>query len=176
MSLVELWQTGIVSGFETLYSRYKDMVFRTALSMTGNVHEAEDILQMTFIRVYKARDKFKGDENALKRWLYRVTINQCLDFHRKKKSRSLGYSLDRMMENGFQPRVEFSNSKQEVEEMVYLAVGCLDDKHRSAVTLRYFEGLPNEEIAKILNIPLGTVKSRLNTAMKMMRQRLVKEK
>lgn len=175
MSLVKQWQTGVIAGFETLYNRYKDMVFRTAVSLTGDEHEAEDILQTAFIKVYEARDKFKGDEDAFKRWLYRITINQCVDSHRKKKPRSPSFSLDQMMGNGFQPRAELSESKLEVEDMVWQAMECLDEKHRSVVILKYFQELPYEEIAQILNIPLGTVKSRLNTAMKTMRQRLVKE-
>lgn len=174
MSLVKQWQTGEIAGFETLYHRYKDMVLRTALSMTGDEREAEDILQATFIRVYESRDKFKGDEDAFRRWLYRVTINQCVDAHRKKKPAS--FSLDQMKDKGFEPGAEFAGSKLEVEDMVWQAMGCLDDKHCSVVVLKYFRELRYEEIAQILNIPLGTVKSRLNTAIGIMRKKLLNER
>lgn len=169
MNLVKEWQKGGIAAFETLFLRYKDMVLRTALSMLTDKGEAEDILQMTFIRAYEAREKFKGDEVGLRRWLYRVTINLCMDFYRKRRAY---LRLDQMKESGFEPVAEFPHARQEATDAVWKAMDCLDSKHRSVVVLRYLHDLSYEEIAKTLDIPLGTVKSRLNTAIKIMRKKL----
>lgn len=172
MNLVKEWQKGDIAAFETLFLRYKDMVLRTALSMVTDRAAAEDILQMTFIRAYEARGKFKGDEVGLRRWLYRITINLCMDMHRKRRTY---FHLEQLKEKGFEPPDEFSNSLIEVKDELRQALDCLDGKHRSVVVLRYLHEMSYEEIAKTMNLPLGTVKSRLNTAIKAMRKKLVKE-
>lgn len=172
MNLVKEWQKGDIAAFETLFLRYKDMVLRTALSMIADKGEAEDILQMTFIRAYEAREKFKGDEIGLRRWLYRITINLCMDTHRKRR---VHLHLEQMRERGFEPSEEFSDSGIELKDELWQALDCLDDKHRSVVVLRYLHEMSYEEIAKTMKIPLGTVKSRLNTAVKAMRKKLVNE-
>jgi len=171
VNLVEQWQKGEAAAFERLFLQYKDMVLRTALSMNGDGHEAEDIMQMAFIRAYQSRSKFNGDDNAFKRWLYRITINLCVDVHRKKRSY---LSLEQLKEKGFEHGNQSSHSKMEAKDIVWQMMDCLDNKHRSVVVLRYLHEMPYEEISETLGIPLGTVKSRLNTAMRMMRRKLVK--
>ncbi len=172
MNLVKEWQKGDIAAFETLFLRYKDMVFRTALSVIDDRGEAEDVLQVAFIRAYEARGKFKGDETGLRRWLYRITINLCMDTYRKRRA---CLSLNHMKEKGFEPAAEFSHSRLEAKDELWQAMDCLDSRQRSVVVLRYLHEMRYEEIAKTLDIPLGTVKSRLNTAIKTMRKKLVKE-
>jgi len=173
VNLVEQWQKGETAAFERLFLRYKDMVLRTALSMNAAGDEAEDITQMAFIRAYQSRSKFNGDDNAFKRWLYRITINLCVDTHRKKRSY---LHLEQLKEKGFEPSNQSFYSKTEAKDIVWQAMDHLDNKHRSVVVMRYLHEMPYEEISETLNIPLGTVKSRLNTAMRVMRQKLVREK
>ncbi|MBI2958164.1 MAG: RNA polymerase sigma factor [Chloroflexi bacterium] len=158
--------------FEALYQRHKDMVFRTALGMLRDESEAQDLLQATFIKVYESRPKFDGDEDAFRRWLHRVTVNLSIDVYRKKK-RTGALSLDRAVGKGFQPSVEPAHSRLETRDLALQALDCLDGKHRSVVVLKYFHGLAYDEIARILGIPQGTVKSRLNTAMRTMSARLM---
>ena len=172
MNLIRQWQKGKVSAFETLFLRYKNMVIRTAWSMVADKSEAEDVLQMVFIKVYEIKGKFKGDEIGFRRWLYRITINLCIDMLRKKHS---CLCLDQIIEKGFEPADEFPDHGLEVKDELWQAMDCLDDKQRSVVVLRYLHELSYEEIAKTLDIPLGTVKSRLNTAIKTMRKKLVNE-
>ncbi len=172
MNLVKEWQKGDIAAFETLFLRYKDMVLRIALSMITDRGEAEDILQMTFVRAYEAREKFEGDETGLRRWLYRITINLCMDMHRKRRT---CLHLEQMKEKGFEPAAEFSHSRLEAKDELWQAMDCLDSRPRSVLVLRYLHEIRYEEIAKTLDIPLGTVKSRLNTAIKTMRKKLVKE-
>lgn len=173
MNLVKEWQKGGVAAFETLFLRYKDMVLRTALSMNVDGGEAEDIVQMAFIKVYQSRGKFEGDETGFKRWLYRIAVNLCMDNHRKSRK---CLRLEQMREKGFEPGAEFSYDRQEAKDIMWQAMDCLDGKHRSVVVMRYLHEMPYEEIAATLDIPLGTVKSRLNTAIRIMRKKLVEEK
>ena len=174
MDLIQRWQSGNSDAFEAIFNYYKDKVYRTALLMIGNASQAEDILQEVFVRVYKSKDKFDGDENSFKRWLYRITSNICIDNYRKK---SLSFSsLEEMSEQGFEPAEKGpTHSKFEDRDAIGQAMTALDSKHRLVVILRYFHELPYEEIAQILDVPLGTVKSRLNTAIKTLRRELMKE-
>lgn len=172
MNLVKQWQTGETSAFETLFHRYREMVLRTALSMVYVESEAEDIVQGAFVRAYESRDKFKGDEDAFRRWLYRITINLCLDTYRKRRA---SLHLDQMKEKGFEPSAEVTQASPETTDIMWQALGCLDGKHRSIVVLRYLHEMSYEEIARTLNIPLGTVKSRLCAAIRTMRRKLAEE-
>ncbi len=172
MNLVSQWQKGEVAAFEALFHRYREMVLRTALSMVCAGAEAEDVVQAAFVKAYEARDKFKGDEDAFRRWLYRITINLCLDAYRKKRA---CVRLEEMKEKGLEPGGEFAQISQETNDIMWQALNCLDGKHRSIVVLRYLHEMSYEEIARTLNIPLGTVKSRLCTAIKIMRRKLAEE-
>jgi len=143
--------------------------------MVGDEHRAEDMLQEAFVKVYKSKSKFKGDESGFKQWLYRITINICIDSHRREPTPS--FSLEEMGERGFEPAEAGSAyAKFEERDAIWQAMKSLEGKHRVVVILRYFHELPYEEIAQILDIPVGTVKSRLNTAIKTLRGVLVNEK
>jgi RNA polymerase sigma-70 factor (ECF subfamily) len=174
LDLIQQWQTGDLDAFEELFHRYKDMVFRTSLLMVGDEHRAEDMLQEAFVKVHKSKDKFKGDESGFRQWLYRITINICIDSHRKEPRPAL--SLEEMGEQCSEPAETGSAyTKLEEKDAIWQAMKSLDVKHRLVVILRYFHGLPYEEIAQVLDIPVGTVRSRLNTAIKTLRRVLVSE-
>ncbi|MBI2855100.1 MAG: RNA polymerase sigma factor [Chloroflexi bacterium] len=175
MSPFRRGEPGDIEGFEALYERHKGMVFRTAMGMVGDENEAQDILQATFIRVYESRHRLDGDEEAFKRWLYRVTVNLSIDVYRKRK-RTATLSLDHAKSKGFEPEAESTHSKLEARDLVWKALDCLDGKHRSVVVLKYFHGLAYDEIARTLNIPLGTVRSRLNAATRAMSNKLSDER
>ena len=174
MDLIQQWQSGDSRAFDALFHQYKDMVFRTALLMAGDAYQAEDVLQEAFVKVYKSKDKFEGDESSFRRWLYRITINICIDGRRRKPT--LLFSLEEVGEDGFEP-VETGSTcaKFEDRDAIWQAMRPLDGKHRLVVILKYFHELPYEEIAQILDIPVGTVKSRLNTAIRTLRRVLVNE-
>ena len=174
MDLIQQWQSGAPEAFEALFHRYKDMVFRTALLMVGNECQAEDRLQEVFVKVYKSKDKFKGDESGFRQWLYRITINICIDSHRRE---AMSFSsLEEMGEEGFEPaEMGSAYAKFEEKDAIWKAMKSLDGKHRLVLILRYFHELPYGEIAQILDIPVGTVKSRLNTAIKTLRRVLANE-
>ena len=162
---------------EALFHCHKDMVFKTAYLILGDTQEAEDVLQEVFIKVYRAGDTFHPEKGGLNTWLHRITVNQCISKCRKKHLPS--FSLDeRLEEGGFDPPGAPSQLpeelliKQEEGERMQRAMKSLDKKHRAVLTLRYFDDLSYDEITQVLKIPLGTVKSRLNTAIKALRKEL----
>lgn len=165
-----------INEFETVFHQYKDMVFRTAYLVMGDANEAEDILQEVFIRVHKYWGDYDSQKGAMSTWLRRITVNQCISSRRRKHHPSV--SLDKVVEQGLDPPDVINESPEEQlmrnerSEMVWHAMDALDNNHRAVVVLRYFDDLSYEEIAKILDIPLGTVKSRLNTAVRSLRMEL----
>ncbi len=174
LDLIQQWQRGDSSAFEALFHHSKDMVFRTALLMVGDPCQAEDMLQEAFVKVYKSKDKFEGDETSFRRWLCRITINVCIDSHRRKAPPL--FSLEEMGGDGFEPAEPGSTrARFEERDAIWQAMRSLDGKHRSVVVLRYFHELPYQEISQILDIPVGTVKSRLNTAIRTLHRVLVNE-
>jgi RNA polymerase sigma-70 factor (ECF subfamily) len=171
---MEKWQHGDVSAFETLYRQYEKLVFRTAYLVTGSKEAAEDALQEVFISVWKSRHTYDPNKGKLTTWLHRITVNQCS----KKKPRKTpatvsleekGIDLPEM-KHQFQPEDILVN-KMEYERLLR-AMNALDTKHRSVLVLRYFNDLSYGEIAEALEIPLGTVKSRLNQSIRYLREQM----
>jgi len=171
---IEKWQSGDISAFEVLFHQYEKLVFRTAYLMTGNREEAEDVLQEVFVSVWKSRHTFNPTRGKITTWLHRITVNQCARKHRKKQPVFL--SLEERspdfpdMKRQEQPE-EVLVTKQEYERLIK-AMNSLDSKHRSVLVLRYFNDLSYGEIAQVVGVPLGTVKSRINQALKSLREQL----
>ena len=172
--LIEKWQQGDVSAFETLYRQYEKLVFRTAYLITGNREVAEDTLQEVFLSMWRSRHTYNPQKGKLTTWLHRITVNQC---SRKKPGKSpAAISLEEKgvdlpaMKHYFQPE-EISISRIEYDRLLK-AMAALDTKHRSVLVLRYFNDLSYKEIAEVMDIPLGTVKSRLNQSLRYLKERM----
>ena len=142
--------------------------------MTGSKEEAEDILQEVFVSVWKSRHTFDPMKAKITTWLHRITVNRCAGKHRKKR---LAFSsleqrrFDVPDMNHQELPEEVLVSKWEYERLIK-ALDSLDRKHRPVLVLRYFNDLPYHEIAQIMGIPLGTVKSRINKALRTLREQL----
>jgi len=162
--------------FEKVFQQYKDKVFKTAYLIVGNTAEAEDILQEVFIKVYKSTDSYDPGKGSMGTWLHRITVNHCIS--QKRKKRVAEYSSNRMEERGVElvdlaeEQPEELSMKSEQSRQIWNLIKSMDEKHRSVLSLRYYEELSYDEIAKALNIPLGTVKSRISIAIRNLRQRL----
>jgi RNA polymerase sigma factor (sigma-70 family) len=171
---METWQTGDMSAFEALFRQHERLVFRTAYLITGNREVSEDILQQVFLSVWKSRHTYDPDKGKLTTWLHRITVNEC---SRKKAGKSLpaisieekGVDLPEMKQES-QPE-EAVITRMEYDRLLR-AMDALDTKHRSILVLRYFNDLSYQEIAEALEIPLGTVKSRLNQSLKYLREQM----
>ncbi|MFC1924583.1 RNA polymerase sigma factor [Chloroflexota bacterium] len=165
--------------FEAIYHRYKNMVLKLAYLTLGDAQDAEDAMQEVFIKVYRAWDSYNPERGHLNAWLHRITINQCISQRRRKSLPS--FSLERSQQEGLDlpdtshQLPERLLIKKEESQKIHEAMSLLDMKHRAIIALRYFDNLSYNEIAQILEIPLGTVKSRINTAIKTLRRELVEK-
>ncbi len=165
MQIIPRAQSGDREAFAVLFEQYKNLVYKTAYLMLGESTEAEDALQEIFVQVYKSLAGFDPRKAAFTTWLYRVTFNHCLNHRRKKRPFTLPLE-------DISPALksEFPGAQLAEEEVLQQAIGKLTDKQRAVVILRYFWDLSYAEIAQILDLPLGTVKSRIDLALKTLRK------
>lgn len=179
MDVIDKWRSGDIEAFEVLYQQYYKLVFKTAYLMVGNKEEAEDVLQEAFVAMWRSRKTFDSGKGKLTTWLCRITVNLCNSRRRVKGVANV--SLEGARNDGFDlPDVSAQTpeelcAKQWEYEQVVKAIGSLDGRHRAAVVLRYFGELSYEEIAQVLDIPLGTVKSRLSHALRTLNQVIDKD-
>jgi RNA polymerase sigma-70 factor (ECF subfamily) len=158
-------QSGDREAFAILFEQYKNLVYKTAYLMLGEPAEAEDALQEIFVQVYRSLSGFDPRRAAFTTWLYRVTFNYCLNHRRKRR-----YFTLPLEEASPSLQSEFPGGQLAEMEVVQQAIGKLTDKQRAVVILRYFWDLPYAEIAQILDVPLGTVKSRIDMALRNLRK------
>ncbi len=180
--LIEQSLKGQQSSFSELIDKYKNLVFNLAYRMTYNLQDAEDISQEVFIRVYKSLSNF-NPRYKFSTWLYQVTLNLCRDRFRKGKIPSV--SLDTPPNEGDQKDFNslIANPKNNLEEAFLQAeqtnfintlISSLPPKYREVIILRHLRDLSYEEMSKILNISLGSVKSRLFRARELLKNKLKK--
>lgn len=162
------------AAFERLVGRYEHRLFNYARRILGNASDAEDVFQETFLRVYAHRKRFRRGA-PFRPWVYRIATNLCKDVLRKRKRRRV-VSLDtpstrdddsaglgeRMASSAPDPAVAAQGA--ETAARLARAVEALPLKQRTVFVMARYDNLPYAEIAKALKIPLGTVKSRMNTA------------
>jgi RNA polymerase sigma-70 factor, ECF subfamily len=165
---MEKWQTGDIVAFESLFRQNERQVFRTAYLIVGSKEEAEDVLQEVFLSAWRSRETYDPAKAKLITWLHRITVNQCMNNRRKDTANTDLEGLDFPESSNRQPE-KILVTKYEYE-MLQNALAEMDKKHRAVIVLRYFNDLPYAEIAEILDIPLGTVKSRLNQALGCLKQ------
>jgi len=170
--LTEKWQSGDIVAFEGLFRQYEKLVFRTAYLVTGSREAAEDALQEVFFSVWKSRHTYDPSKGKLTTWLHRITVNQCSRGKARKAPAALeekGVDLPEM-KHSHQPEDVLIN-KLEYDRLLR-AMDALDAKQRSILVLRYFNDLSYQEIAEALEIPLGTVKSRLNQSLRYLKEQM----
>lgn len=172
MDLVTRSLAGDQHAFADLFEQYKNLVYKTAYLMLGDPADAEDALQEVFLQVHRSLSSFEPSRAAFTTWLHRVTVNYCLN--RRRKRRLWPLSLDTTPGMLLRDRSLPYEDRLGEEESMQQALGNLSQKLRAVVVLRYYWDLSHAEIAQILEIPLGTVKSRLDLAIKTLRTLLEK--
>jgi len=163
------WLDRCVEGEERAYrwvlQRYRDRVIRLAGHVLHNSREAEDVAQEAFVKAFRQIGQFRG-ESGFYAWLYRIVINLCLDRMRRKYT-----TAEMPLEDAaFCPSASCTPD-MEKRLAVEQVLNSLTPPMRSALVLREVEGLEYAEIAAVLHIPVGTVRSRLNTAREQFRRR-----
>ena len=170
--LVHRIQQGDRHAFEQLLDSYEARIYRLALRYTGTVSDAEDVTQEIFLGIYKSIANFRGN-SALGTWIYRIAMNHCLEFRRKRKLEVTPYEEElTLASHDWRENPEQSADKGELSARVGEALQLLSPQHRDVVVLHELQGLTYQEVAVALNVPVGTVKSRLSNALRRLRNLL----
>ncbi|MEA5093977.1 ECF RNA polymerase sigma factor SigW [bioreactor metagenome] len=181
--LVEQSRNGDVDAFEELIKDYKKVAYNIALRVLRNVEDAEDASQEALIKVYKSIQNFNM-QSSFKSWMYRIVVNTCIDFKRKKNINAV--SIDENIDLGgnkeFQIEIADDTNNPDIlieknfnSKLISDAVGRLEDDFKTIIILRDIQGFSYSEISEMLNCNLGTVKSRLNRARKSLKEILENE-
>jgi len=175
--LVEMFQDGEEPAFDELVRRHKDYIFRTVYYQVSDHDRADDLAQQAFVNAYEALDEFEG-RSSFRTWIYRIARNLCYSEHRRRarnREQPVGTFLpgrsDEDGETAFpEPAHDAADSpdqsvvRDEKETIVREVVRGLDDTFCEILTLRELEGHSYDEMAEMLDIPVGTVRSRLYRA------------
>jgi RNA polymerase sigma-70 factor (ECF subfamily) len=169
--LVKQFQAGNEQAFNELVNRHRKEVYYLALGMVGNHDDAEDLAQEAFVRAYRSLPKFRG-ESGFYTWLYRITVNLCLNHLRTRRVRSF-IGLEKI--EAVVPSGDETDAEAELQELsaaARQAIQALPDKQRAVFILRHFQELPHAEIAKIMGREEGTIKANYFQAVRKLRQAL----
>jgi RNA polymerase sigma-70 factor, ECF subfamily len=171
VEIVERVLGGDVNAFSVLVQKYQDRIYSAVFNYVSNPEDAMDITQDAFLKAYDKLSRFNS-KSAFYTWMYRIAVNTAIDFIRKRKIRT-AESLDdeKFTETGFEPVSKDDGSdpqkalaSAESARLLRTAIASLSDKLRIVLVLHDVEDLPQEQIAEILQIPVGTVKSRISRA------------
>jgi len=175
--------SGNKEAFSELVRKYEKLVYNTSVQLTGSCDDAYDVSQEAFIKAYRSLGSFRGD-SKFSTWLYKITYNAAQDYLRNRSRHStvsLTVSDDDEEDNqlditdntvSYSP--EDSYERDEQCKAVREAIMHLSEKHRQIIMLRDIEGYTYEEISEMLDIGIGTVKSRLNRARIAVKEFLIK--
>ncbi len=175
-SLIEACRAGRTEAFGPLVRRYQGRLYPTMLRLTGSPEDALDLLQDAFLKAFEKLDKFQGD-SSFYTWVYRIAVNLALSGRRRRKltlrlrSPDGGVMIDPPDDSTYSDPTS-SIQRAERDDLIQKALDALADDHRAVVVMKEFDGLRYEEIAAILGVPVGTVRSRLHRARLELRERL----
>ncbi len=174
--LISQIRQGNILALKALYEKYKVQVYRTALAITRDREASEDILQDCFLRVHTYIDRLDGSL-PLSPWLHRVTVNLSYNWVNKRRHwlQPLEDAIDHLVAS---PRTlpESILERGELQRIIQKAVASLSFEHRVVIVLFYLNGFSLNEIAYVLDCPVGTVKSRLHYARQNLRRKLEKDR
>ncbi len=178
--LVDRCKQGENGAFDDLIRRYERKVYNFAYRLCGNYDEANDIASDTFVRVYNALGNFRGDSSFIT-WLFRIVTNVYLDEKKRQRSKPTQslHEIIELEESIVQRQIEDPSpspaqqfEKMERNELLQSAITSLPEYQRLMIVMYHTENKSYEEIAVILDLPIGTVKSRLNRARLSLREKL----
>ncbi|MFC1708424.1 RNA polymerase sigma factor [Planctomycetota bacterium] len=180
--LVQRARNGDRGSFEALVALYADRIYNLCYSKLGSAEDARDAAQDVFLRAYRALPRFEG-KSRFYTWLFRIAVN-CSFTRRKKRLRKQALapiSLEQVLRSGDRDRAEPADEREEPIrrllraeqlEVIHEAIAELPQGFQEVVLLRDIEGLAYEDIAEILSVPIGSVKSRLHRARLQLRAKL----
>jgi len=175
-TLIERSRAGEPEAFGELVVRYQDRLYNTLIRVCGDAEEARDVAQEAFVQAFVKLDSFRGN-SAFYTWLYRIAFNTAISRRRRRKPTS---SLDEARDTaGFEPadpdaRPEANLEREEQAIQVRAALATLSEEHRSVLVLREIDGCDYETIGEMLDVPVGTVRSRLHRARMQLKEEMIK--
>lgn len=177
--ILKIYNKNKHQGLELLYERYKKYVYTIAYHYAGNREDALDLTQEVFVSIFKSLDNFKVEFSLLP-WVKKITVNKSLNFLRDKKHAE---SLNQTNENGSAIQDLISSTSSIESQLLYVdtkqslakAIKNLPPKERMVIILRHTKGLKYEEISKIMDIPLGTVKTFLHRGRRHIKESMKKD-
>jgi RNA polymerase sigma-70 factor (ECF subfamily) len=179
--LVARCRNGDIAAFEPLVEKYRQRVWRLAYNVLRDREEAWDVAQEAFIRAYQALPAFRG-QSAFYTWLFRIVMNVASDRARARAARGRAFGTERVPEEDWDrvmldkgtadPPPDDAAATAQDRERITKALATLSPQHRDIITLSDIEGLSYKEIAEVLDIPMGTVMSRLHNARRRLRAAL----
>jgi len=186
VELIREFLKGNQSSFNRLVLKYQNKIFNLCYRMLGDQAEAEDVAQDVFVTLFRSVKTFRGD-SLFSTWVFRITVNHCKN--RLKYLTRRNYfrtqSLDQPLpteEGEVTPDVEDDGETpeeilvtSEIQDLIQRKIGELDEEHRTAIVLRDIQGLSYQEIADILHLKEGTVKSRIHRARLELKEKLERE-
>lgn len=167
--LIAQFLQGDSEAFGELVRRYQDRLFNTVLRMVGSAEDAQDVVQDAFLNAYQSLHNFKGD-SLFFTWIYRIAINTAISLKRRKRT---VMSIDVANEQGntYEPldssesnRPAFALETAEESRIIHEALQRLSPEHRAVLIMKDMEGQKYETMAEILEVPIGTIRSRLHRA------------
>ncbi len=167
--LVQRARKGDLEAYNELVRRYQERIYATVYHMTANHEDASDLAQESFIKAFQALRSFKGDSSFFT-WVYRIAVNKTINFLKQRKNRTI-LSLDDVdLNTEHDPDLVALISQKtprrdlnlaELQEKLNAAMQKLSEDHRLVIVLHDIQGLSHEEISKIMDCNIGTVRSRL---------------
>jgi len=185
---IEACRKGNREMFRPLVDRYRQQTFFLALQIVGNREDALDVSQESFIKAWRNLGRFDTDR-PFGAWLLRIVRNCCIDLLRRRRIRRAtsldnpgygpdggeGRPLHETLGDERLPAADVLVERSELKERIWQAMGRLDEKHRTILVLRDFQDLSYNELAETLEIPKGTVMSRLHQARRRLREELSRD-
>ena len=171
--LISRARGGDREAFGALVEQYRDNVYRLAYRMCGNAYDADEAAQEAFVAAWRALPNFRGDAK-FSTWLYRLTTNAAIDvMRREKRHQTVGDGeMIEVADDADSPQETVERTEQ--QEAVQKALATLSEEYREVLLLRYMEEMDYAEIAEVLQLPSGTVKSRINRAKAALKAALLK--
>ena len=169
IDLIRDARRGDIDAFNAIVRNYKNYVYRTTLGILHHPSDAEDAAQETFIKAYQSLSKLR-DERSFPTWLARIAVHTATDWFKASQKRP-SVALDQHQSIASGDTHQSTQTRLDIED----AMGQLSEEHRVVTVLRAVHGFDYEEIAKMLDIPIGTVRSRLHNARMRLRELLQDE-
>ena len=171
---------GDTAAFGVLVRRYQERLYNTVYRMVGNAEDAYDVVQEAFLSAYQSLESFKGD-SLFFTWLYRIAVNTAISLKRKQRA-VVSIDAGRNGEPGIDPhdpseanRPGHAMEQAEQQRRIRQALARLSPEHRAVLVMKDMEGQKYETMAEVLDVPIGTIRSRLHRARLELRELLEKD-